>query len=84
MPGEGLIVLDDGDLEKRVRSELEASLGAERQRRYRRFCLPLWAAFRGSVASSLLLLRSMPSTSNRRSTICIKNGSMSTGTSWQI
>jgi hypothetical protein len=39
MPGEDLIVLGSGDLEKRVRSELEVSLGAERQRRFRRFLL---------------------------------------------
>lgn len=59
MPGEDLIVLGDGDLEKRVRSELEASLGAERQRRYRRFLLAAmgsipWVGHATDLASRLL------------------------------
>ena len=39
MPGEGIIVIGRGDLEERVRQELDRSLGGDRQRRYHRFLM---------------------------------------------
>ncbi|HLG58122.1 MAG TPA: hypothetical protein VI485_22435 [Vicinamibacterales bacterium] len=39
MAGEDITVVGDGDLEERIRSELAQPLGAERQRKFRRFFL---------------------------------------------
>lgn len=39
MPGEDISIVGSGDLEDRIRGELEQPLGSERQRRYRRFLL---------------------------------------------
>ena len=39
MPGEDITIIGTGDVEDRVRGELDQPLGAERQRRFRRFIL---------------------------------------------
>lgn len=39
MAGEDIIVIGDGELEERVRRELDRSLGGDRQRRYHRFLM---------------------------------------------
>lgn len=58
MPDEEIVTVGSGELEERIRRELDRSLGGERQRRYRRFLMaamsgvPWVGGFIGALAAS--------------------------------